>query len=372
MSPVTAFTPDQEEIRTVARQFLEREAATQRTREWMAGDTAAVTNLWRQISELGWPGIAVDQDTGGAGYGFVERAILLEEMGRVLAPVPFLASSAIAADALALTASEASTALLTDLASGTRTAVLVAYGDLLAGGRPHGAVRADEASGAWTLDGAGGLVIDAADADVLLVVGEARGSLGLFAVEGAGPGVDRRPRTLVDQTRPAADVAFEAAPATLLAMGDDLDAILATIYARAAVSLAAEMIGGAQRCLDMTLAYVKDRQQFGVPIGSFQALKHRLADLHVLLDSTRELVYAAARVASNGAHADLPPIAAAAKAAANGAYLRAAEEAIQMHGGIGFTWEHEAHLFYKRALVSCALLGSTHQHLEQVAVAIGV
>jgi alkylation response protein AidB-like acyl-CoA dehydrogenase len=122
----------------------------------------------------------------------------------------------------------------------------------------------------------------------------------------------------------------------------------------------------------MTLAYAKDREQFGAPIGSFQALKHRLADLHVLVDSTRELIYAAARVAADGSGADLRVIAAAAKAAANKAYLRATEETIQMHGGIGFTWEHDAHLFYKRALVSCELLGSSHQQLERVAVAVGV
>jgi alkylation response protein AidB-like acyl-CoA dehydrogenase len=372
MTTITAFTQDQEEIRAVARQFLERESPTLRVREWIDGDIGFPARLWQQISELGWPGIAVDEESGGAGYGFLERAILLEEMGRALIPVPFLASASIAVDTLAITDTEPSRALLEDVASGSQVASLVAFGDLLAGPTAAGAVRAAEAGGRWTLTGRGGLTLDANGADVLLVVAAVGESLALFSVQGDANGLDRRPVTLIDATRPVADVTFDETAATRLDDGDGLSVVVDVVFARGSVSLAAEMIGGAQRCLEMTLAYVKDREQFGSPIGSFQALKHRLADLHVLVDATRDLIYAAARVAAEGNGSDLATIAAAAKAAANNAFLRAAEETIQMHGGIGFTWEHDAHLFYKRALVSCELLGSRQQHLEHVAVALGV
>jgi alkylation response protein AidB-like acyl-CoA dehydrogenase len=144
------------------------------------------------------------------------------------------------------------------------------------------------------------------------------------------------------------------------------------VLLRGAVSLAAEMVGGAQRCLELTLAYVKDRQQFGVAIGSFQALKHRLADLHVMIDTAREIVYAAADVGASGEERDFALIAPAAKAAANTAFRRVAEETIQLHGGIGFTWEHDAHLFYKRALVASELLGSTNAHLDRLANGLGL
>jgi alkylation response protein AidB-like acyl-CoA dehydrogenase len=372
MTAITAFTQDQEEIRGVARKFLEREASTLRMREWADGDLDLPSALWSQMSELGWPGIAVAEAHGGAGYGFVERAVLLEEMGRVLLPGPFLASAALAADTLALTDSLASRPILEEVASGGITAVLVGYGDLFSSSSADGGIQAGEAGGQWTITGAAGLTLEAAAADLLLAVADAGDSLGLFAVRSDAPGLQRRPVLLIDATRAAAEVSFDGTPAVRLDDGSDMESVLSAVIARGAISLAAEMIGGAQRCLDMTLAYAKDREQFGAPIGSFQALKHRLADLHVLVDSTRELIYAAARVAADGSGADLRVIAAAAKAAANKAYLRATEETIQMHGGIGFTWEHDAHLFYKRALVSCELLGSSHQQLERVAVAVGV
>jgi alkylation response protein AidB-like acyl-CoA dehydrogenase len=370
VTAITAFTQDQGEIRGVARQFLEREAPIERVRDWMDGDLAFTSRLWEQVSALGWPGIAIAEERGGAGYGFLERAILLEEMGRALTPLPFLASAGIAADALAAIDSAASRPLLEELASGEVTAALVAYGDLLSGPRPGADVRADVHDEHWTVTGHAGLTLGAPEAGVLLVVAAVDDALGLFSV--LAQDADRRPVALVDATRPAAVVSFDASVAIRLDEAGRLDAMPDTVTARAAIGLAAEMIGGAQQCLEMTLAYVKDREQFGAAIGSFQALKHRLADVHVVVDSTRELIYGAARVAAAGDGSDLLTIAAGAKAAANKAYLQAAEEAIQMHGGIGFTWEHDAHLFYKRALVDCEILGSSGHHLARVAAALGV
>ncbi len=369
---VELFTPDQEEIRGVARQVLERRAGPEWLRTWLDDGAAGEQAMWDEISELGWLGIAVAEPQGGVGYGFVERAILLEEMGRVLLPLPFFSSGALAADLLAAVATEPALELLGHVATGSTRATVVAHGDLLAGVDPAGAVTARRDGASWVLDGDAGVTIDGAGAEVLLVIADCSSVPGLFLATSDADGVQRVPAGLVDATRPAAAVSFAGTPSIRLDESDGLATIADEVLKRASVSLAAEMIGGAGHCLELTLEYVKNREQFGVAIGSFQVLKHRLADLHILVDAARELVYAAARVAATSDAGIPPATAAAAKIAANTAFVRATEETIQMHGGIGFTWEHDAHLYYKRALVSCQTLGSTIKNLDRVAVELGV
>ena len=369
---------EHEEIRSVARRFLEKEYPSTRLRTLAETDHGYEAPDWAKIAELGWPAISLAEEYGGVGYGMAERCLLLEEMGRVLLPGPFLSSAVLAADLIALAGTEAHRAtLLPSIADGSLLATVVAAGDLAAGSDPAGSVTASVAlDGAYSLSGRGGLVLDAAAAELLVVVARlGDGSLGVFAVGAGADGVYLRPVDIVDRTRRLATVEFTGAGASRLD-GDGTgtaDAVIAALH-RSAVSVAAEMIGGAQRCLDMTLEYVKDRRQFDKPIGSFQALKHRCADLAVAVDSAREAVHLATEVIDAGLAqaADVAAVAAAAKIKAGDAYLLAANETIQLHGGIGFTWEHDAHLFYKRALSSGQLLGTAVEHRARLAAELGV
>jgi alkylation response protein AidB-like acyl-CoA dehydrogenase len=366
------LSEDQEEIRRVSRSFLEARFPATRVRELMASDRGFANADWREIAELGWPGIAIAEDRGGAGYGTVELCVLLEEMGRVLLGDPFFGSAVLAANAVAI-AGEGPSAdeLLGSIADGSTVAALVARGDLHSGRAASGAVTAKPVDDGYVLSGDGGTVIGAPAADVLIVAGRlADGSTGLFRVDPGADGVRLSLDRAIDETRKSARVEFEDAPATRLDGGDDVAGALDHALAVATIGLAAEIIGGAQRCMEMTLGYLNEREQFGVPIGSFQALKHRMANTSLLIDGARELVLMGADAADSGDLASIPILAAAAKAAASDAYVHTAQETVQLHGGIGFTWEHDAHLFYKRAVVSAATLGTATDQREQVAEAL--
>jgi len=378
MAVTVDLTAEHDEIRSVARRFLEKEYPSARLRA-LAGSAAGWEPAdWEQIAELGWPAISLPETYGGVGYGMAERCLLLEEMGRVLLPGPFLASAVLAADLVALTATEAQRAtLLPAIGDGSLLATVVAAGDLYAGADATGAITATNGDGGWSLSGRGGLVLDAGIAEVLIVVARLAGGVGVFAVGSGTDGVGIRPVDLVDRTRRVAAVEFSGAGAVRLDAAAGTAAGVAAALQRGTVSLAAEMVGGAQRCLDLTLDYLKARHQFGRPIGSFQALKHRCADLAVAVDAAREAVHLAVDVIDCRTRADRAPVdaalvAAAAKVAAADAFLLAANEMIQLHGGIGFTWEHDAHLYYKRALCSAQLLGTPVAHRARLAEALGV
>jgi alkylation response protein AidB-like acyl-CoA dehydrogenase len=366
------LSEDQEEIRRVSRSFLEARFPSIRARELMASDRGFANSDWREIADLGWPGIAISEDRGGAGYGTVELCILLEEMGRVLLGDPFFGSAVLAASAVSIAGKGSrADAALTSIAEGTTLAALVARGDLHSGPTAYGAVAAKPVGDGYVLSGDGGAAIGAPTADLLVVAARlADGSTGLFEVDPDAHGVRRSPDRTIDETRKSARVEFEDAPATRLDDGDDAAGALDHALAVATIGLAAEMIGGAQRCLEMTLGYLNERQQFGVLIGSFQALKHRMADASLLIDGARELVLMGADAVDSGDTASIPMLASAAKAAASDAYVHTAQETIQLHGGIGFTWEHDAHLFYKRAVVSAATLGTATDQRENVAEAL--
>jgi alkylation response protein AidB-like acyl-CoA dehydrogenase len=372
MTTTVMLNPEQEEIRGVARSFLASRFPSDKVRELMATPTGFEESSWKEIAELGWTGIALSEEHGGAGYGIVERCLLLEEMGAALFPDPYLSSAVLAADAIALAgAGEAADEVLAAIVEGKRAA-LVCAGDLNGGDSLAGSVSASAEGDAFALRGAGGLVIDGHTAEILVVAADLGGEVGLFAVEPDAAGVERTPTPMIDETRKVAAIDFDGAPGSRLDSGGDTAAALAKALDQARVSLAAEMVGGARRAIEMTVAYMHEREQFGGPIGRFQALKHRLADLHVQIDAAREGVYSAADAIADGEDEHVPMAAAAAKYAASDGYVLTTAEAVQLHGGIGFTEEHDIGLYYKRALVSAEALGSAANELERVAAGLDV
>ncbi len=312
-------------------------------------DTPYDAELWRAVAgQLGCAGLPVPEDLGGAGATWRETAVVMEELGRSAAPVPFLTSAVVATAAL-LAAGERD--LLAELAAGERIAVLA-----VPFSTPPGAAATVRAADG-TLTGEVTSVADGMAADVLLVPA----SGGLYAVDAAD--ARRTAVTSLDMTRRLADVAFSGAPARRVA--DGLDAVRAALLTGAAM-LASEQLGLAERCLDDTVAYVKTRYQFGRPVGSYQGLKHRLADLWTSITQARAVARHAASCVAAG-DGDAPIAVAVAQAHCSAVALKAAEECVQMHGGIGFTWEHPAHLYLKRAKADSIALGTPDHHRAALA-----
>jgi alkylation response protein AidB-like acyl-CoA dehydrogenase len=360
------LTDEQEELQATVRRFLADRSPTARVRQVMETPDGFDRALWeRMAGELGLPGLAVPEAYGGAGFGQVELSVVMEELGRALTPSPFLASAVLAASALLATDDEdARRELLPGVAAGTTIATLaVAEGS---GWEPAGvAARAALDGGVWRLTGVKTPVLDGALADLVLVAARAGDELGLFAVEAAAPGLSRSALSTLDPTRHLARLELSGSPARRL-VSEDAAGALAHTLDLATVALAAEQLGGLQRCLDMSVDYAKARYQFGRPIGSFQAIKHLCADMHVAMELTRSAVRYAAWAADEAAD-ELPVAAALARAACSEAFFRVAADTIQVHGGIGFTWEHDAHLYYRRAKSSELLLGGRRQQRAQLA-----
>jgi alkylation response protein AidB-like acyl-CoA dehydrogenase len=295
-------------------------------------------------------------------------------MGRALYSGPYLSSAVLAADALLLAADgELAAEDLAGIGDGSVRATLVAAGDLNGGPDVAGALTATAAGDAWTVSGDGGLVLDGGTAQLLVVAARVDGgNVGLFAVDPDAPGVSRDAAPTIDETRRTATIEFDGAPARRLDRGGPTAESLRLALDRGAISSAAETVGGARQAIEMTVAYMHEREQFGGPIGRFQALKHRLADLHVLIDAAREGVYNAADAVEAGDASQVPMAAAAAKSAASEGYALATAEAVQLHGGIGFTEEHDIGLYYKRALVGVPLLGTPLAHRGRIAAGLDV
>jgi acyl-CoA dehydrogenase len=322
----------------------------------------------------------VPEDYGGAGLGQVELSVVMEELGRALTPSPFLASAVLAASALLATDDEdAKRELLPGIAGGSTVATLAVAepassadgGGGATGWDPAaGRMRAALENGAWSLTGAKTLVPDGATADLVLVAARAGDELGLFAVDGGAAGLARTGLTTLDPTRRLARLELAATPARRL-VSEDAAGALSHALDQAAVALAAEQLGGLQRCLDMSVEYAKTRYQFGRAIGSFQAIKHLCADMHVSMELARSAVRYAAWAADE-APDELPVAASLARAAASEAFFEVAANTIQVHGGIGFTWEHDAHLYFRRAKSSELLLGGRRRQLTQLADRLGV
>ena len=322
------------------------------------------TGLWRVLAaDLGCAGLLIPESSGGAGASYREAAVVAEETGRAVAPVPFLGSAVVATAALLAAGDEE---LLAAVAAGTTTAALGVPFPVPPGSRPQPTVRLTPAGDSgYRLTGTVAAVADALPADVLLVPAEGVPN-GLYLVEVTAPGVHRAPVTSLDMTRQVCDISLDGAPGRQIAVGADAAAAVEAGLVAGAVALAAEQLGLAQRCLDMTVAYAKERRQFARQIGSFQGLKHRLADLWAAIAQARAASrYAAACLASDDP--DTPVAVALAKSACCDAAVTAAQECVQMHGGIGFTWEHPAHLYLKRAKAASLAFGTPGAHRAALA-----
>jgi alkylation response protein AidB-like acyl-CoA dehydrogenase len=357
-----SFSEDQRELRAIVAAFLERHATSQAVREAAEGDGFAAEQWGRLTGEMELTGLAIDPERGGAGASFVEVGIAIEELGRTLLPVPYLSTVTAAAVLSHLCEDAEAGPLLERIAGGAPAAVeLGAAGavDLTHPYRRSGRPQGESADGSLHIKAGGGtvggetFVVDGATAEIFVLAAVRDGEPVLVAVEASAPGVTIEPVATLDQTRRQARVRLDGAPATVLATGTD---VLARTRDLRSVALAVESVGAAARCLDETVAYLKERVQFGKPIGSFQALKHRCADLATELEAARSTAYYATW-AVDGAPEELPVVAPLAEAVAGAALLNVVGEAIQMHGGIGFTWEHDAHMYLKRAKANELLAG---------------
>jgi len=367
------FDEDQRELRGTVRRFLEHSSAEPDVRRLMDTEPGYDRAVWdRMAGELGLHGLAIPEEYGGAGFSFTELGIVLEEMGRALLCAPFFASVVLAGELLKATDDEqARKDYLPRIASGDTIATVALTEDDGEWEPSSVTVRAVRDGGTWRLTGTKTYVPDGLSAGLILVVARTEDGIGVFAVEGSAGGLTRQALPTMDQTRKQASLRFGATPARLL--GDPADgwAAVELMLQVAAVGLAAEQAGGAQRALEMAVEYAKLREQFGRPIGSFQAIKHKCASMLVTVESMKSAAYYGLWAVSSGS-GELPLVASVAKAFCSDGYTTVTTENIQIHGGIGFTWEHPAHLYLKRARSSRVLLGGPDFHRDIVARLAGI
>lgn len=370
-SPAVSYAPteEQELIRSTARQFLAERIPLERVRELMMSEDGFDPVLWKEMSELGWTGLVIGEEQGGAGLTWVELSVLLEEMGRMVTPGPFFAGL-MATALIEELGGEEKGDLLEGLASGETMATLAVFE------RPRGwefdrpETRATPSGRGWVLDGAKRAVLDAHLADLLLVSASTDDGVGVFSVDTKDGGVTVEQESVLDPTRRQATVTFQGASSLARLQGGDAIAGLKHVFRLATAALAAEQVGGAQRCMEMSVEYAKTRFQFGRPIGSYQSIKHRCANMLMRVEHARSAAYHAMRV--TGDRDELAIAAPLAGAVASDAYVWVAGENIQVHGGIGFTWEHDAHLYLKRAKSSSLLLGSPRHQRDLLGEALGI
>jgi alkylation response protein AidB-like acyl-CoA dehydrogenase len=372
------FTDEQEELRRTIRRFLDEKSPVAEVRRLMESDEGHDEAVWKQMAqELGLQGLAIPDAYGGQGFTLVELGIVFEEMGRALLCAPFLSSVGLAANAILNAGTRAAKKeLLPGIASGETIATLALA-------EPNGrwdatgieAVATKDGDG-YTISGTKRFVIDGGTANLIIVAArlpktKGERGIGLFAVRGDADGLARESLTPLDPTRKQAELTLTNVKAAPIGKpGRDWASISKTLD-QVSVLLAAEMVGGAQRCLDMAVQYAKDRVQFGRPIGQFQAIKHKCAEMLLQIESGRTATYYAMWVAAKD-DPELQTVAPLAKAYCSEAYFFAASENIQVHGGIGFTWEHDAHLYFKRAKSSELLFGDPTYHRELLATRLGI
>ncbi len=368
-----AFTEEQEELRKTVRQFLEAKSPETAVREQMETETGFDPAVWSQMGEqMGLQGLIVPEEFGGSGYSYVELGIVLEEMGRALLCAPFFSTVVLAANTLIHSGDEAAKAAhLPGIASGETIATL-AYTEPSGKWDESGITMQATASGdGWSLSGTKMFVLDGHTANLIIVAARTDKGVSLFAVDGGAAGLTRTALSTMDQTRKQAKLEFSNTPATLIGADGEGWNILGRVLDLAAVGLAAEQVGGAQKVLEMAVDYAKVRVQFGRPIGSFQAIKHKCADMLLEVESAKSAAYYGMWCAAE-LNDELPSVASLAKAYCSEAYFHATAENIQIHGGIGFTWEHPAHLYFKRAKSSELLFGDPTYHRELLAQRIGI
>jgi alkylation response protein AidB-like acyl-CoA dehydrogenase len=368
-----AFTEEQDELRKTVRAFLESKSPETAVREQMETEAGYDAAVWSQMGEqMGLQGLSIPEEYGGSGYGFVELGIVLEEMGRALLCAPFYASVVLAANTLLHSGDDAAKkAHLPGIASG-ETIATVAFTEPSGKWDEAGVtMEANAAGDGYTLTGTKMFVLDGHTASLVIVAARTAKGVSLFAVDGSASGLTRTALSTMDQTRKQAKLEFANTPATLIGTEGDGWKVLSTVLDLAAVGLAAEQVGGAQKVLEMAVEYAKVRVQFGRPIGSFQAIKHKCADMLLEVESAKSAAYYGMWCASE-MNDELPSVASLAKAYCSEAYFHATAENIQIHGGIGFTWEHPAHLYFKRAKSSELLFGDPTYHRELLAQRIGI
>jgi alkylation response protein AidB-like acyl-CoA dehydrogenase len=373
-----AFSDEQEELRRTVRGFLADKSPESEVRRLMETVEGYDPKLWQQMGQqLGLQGLAIPEEYGGAGFTFLELGIVVEEMGRALLCAPYFSTAVLAAYTLLLSGDEdAKREYLPALASGDSigtVALCEKDGRWDASGVRLAASRDRDV---WTLSGTKSFVLDGHTADVILVAartgaGSGADGISIFAVTGDAAGLTRTPLATLDQTRKQARLTFDATPARLIGREGAGWAVLSQVLDLAAVALAAEQVGGAARVLEMSVDYAKVRVQFGRPIGSFQAIKHKCADMLVAVESAKSAAHYGLWAGSE-LNDELPAAASLAKAYCSDAYVHCAAENIQIHGGIGFTWEHPAHLYFKRARSSQLCYGDPAYHRELLAQRIGV
>jgi acyl-CoA dehydrogenase len=352
------FSHDQKVLRDQARKFLAEHASSTRVRRILDTDAPYDAELWQGMGEMGWMSTAIPDAYGGAGFGYLELCVIAEELGRSLAPTPFASTIYLATEALLRAGSETQKKRwLPRVAQGQAIGCFA----LAEGPYPAtpGTVTTRAVGG--RISGVKVPVLDGDVADFAVVAAQAGASgLSLFLVDLAGPGVGRTPVSTVDPTRSHGRITLADAPAELLGVAGDGGSLLERLLDRAAVLVAFEQVGGAQAALDMAREYALGRFAFGRQIASFQAIKHKLADMYVAVELARSNVYYGAWALSKDAP-ELPVAAAAARVAATEAYFHAAKESIQTHGGMGFTWEFDCHLHYRRAKLTGLMLGSARR-----------
>lgn len=359
------FTEEQGDLRSAVKRFCADHFDEQTVRALMESDPTFDKKTWQRLgAELGVLGLGVPEDRGGSGGTLIDLAVAVEELGATLACGPLFGTVYLAIPALVAASEPAAAQLLSELVEGTRTA---AFAVADAGGTFDAArvtVEATPRGDGWVLNGAVERVVDADAADVLLVAANGPDGTALFAVDIIAS--ERAKLTTLDLTRPQANVQLTAAPAQLVAGPDEAERVITHSLQVAAALLAAEQVGASQHLLGLTVDYAKGRLQFGRPIGSFQAVKHKLADMLVDVEHARSTAYHAVWALTNGS--DDPALATSiAQATCSAAFAKVATDTIQLHGGIGFTWEYQAQLYYKRAFTDAALLGTAEQHRQRIA-----
>ena len=373
-----AFSEEQDQLREAVRRFLEAKSPSSEVRRLMETTDGYDAAVWKQMAqELGLQSLHIPEEFGGQGFTFVELSLVLEEMGRALLCAPYFSTVVLAANAIMNVGTPAEqAALLPGIAAGETIATL-ACTEPNGKWDPSGIEMVARPSGeGYTLDGTKMFVLDGHLAHLIVVVARLEGTTGeegisFFTVDGDADGLTRTALSTMDQTRKQAKLEFAGVAATPLGTPGAGWPALSRTLDQAAVALANESVGGAQMVLDMSVEYAKVRVQFGRPIGSFQAIKHKCADMLLEVESGKSAAYYAAWAATEDAD-ELPVAASLAKAYCADAYFHCAAENIQIHGGIGFTWEHDAHLYFKRAKSSELLFGDAVYHRELLAQRIGI
>ena len=367
-----AFSEEQEELRRYVRQWIGERMPLSRVRQLMHTPDGFDRSDWIAVAEMGWQSMAIPEEYGGAGFGVLELAVLMEEQGRGLFCGPFLSTVVASANALLIAGSEDQKAeYLPRIAAGE---LVVAFAVAESGSGydgEHMTTSATRSDAGWTLEGTKRFVVDGQSADLLVVAAQTADGLGLFLVAADAEGVSRTRLEAMDATRPQAEIVLDS-----VTVGDDAhlpgsgSEALARIDDLVATMLAVESVGGAHAALDMAVQYAKDRQQFSKPIGSFQAIKHMCADMLIDVESARAAAYYAVWCVAteNDEVATVVPLA---KAHCTDAFFACAGANIQVHGGIGFTWEHDAHLYFKRAKSSQVMFGSSDEHRRRLAERLG-